>query len=211
MKKAEELRAPAAGDGEAVPKDASLDDARISRMVHELLHGLVEEQEPQEVNVVQLDNWFGVRWRGFGWKIMGAAGIQFRYGFRIPPLHPNRVRREWQFEREDGGAYVPKLDAGPIHIHQKSERNSKRLMSKGPLPQVWVWYSGNTVQNDRSSLLVYLIRGPEDDEAWYLEHVRTNDAWKLSTCIGVDRQRFRSMVERCGGSGWAPLGASVPE
>lgn len=194
MTNTEELRALAAIGGKAASKGATPEDSRITNIVQAALQGLVREQEPQRVYVVKIDNWFSQKWRGFGCKYMGALGATWKREFPIPPFHPNRVRAQWQFGRLESGSFGPLLDAAPIHVHQTSEKNARRRMYKRQTPQVWLWYSGNTVRNDRASLMVYVVRGIDDDEAWYVEYTKRSDEWRVSKLIGVDRSRLDSLV-----------------
>lgn len=194
MAETEELRAPAAVGGKAASKGVTPDDSKITKIIEATLQGLVREQKTQKVYVVKIDNWFSQRWRGFGGKYIGAAGVTWGSGFPIPPFHLNRVRAEWQFGRLECGELAPLYDVEPIHIHQTSAKNFRRRTYKRETPQVWLWYSGNTVQNDRASLLVYLVRGLGDDEAWYIEYTKRSEQWKISKLIGVDRNRFEGLA-----------------
>jgi tetratricopeptide (TPR) repeat protein len=100
-----------------------LDDPGFLALVERLVAGAVASERPDYLVVVQIDHWFGQRWRGFVGKVLGIAGARRTSQFVVPPFHPNRVVRQWQLVRGEDGDFFTDSDRGPIHIHQASSEN----------------------------------------------------------------------------------------
>lgn len=175
--------------------DEDKDDPDFLRIVERVLSGTVVQQSPAYVAVVKIDHWFGQKWRGFVGKMLGLVGASRKRNFVIPPFHPNRVHGEWQYLRQEDGSYIEAAESRPIHIHQNSENNWRRRIHRIQAASVWMWWSGKTMKGDRASLMVYIVRGEGDDEAWYVEYTFKEDDWVISKLVGVDRHRLEQMME----------------
>jgi len=191
--------------------DEDKDDEDFLRIVESVLSGTVVDQRPAYVAVVKIDHWFGQRWRGFVGKILGQVGANRMRNLVIPPFHPNRVQGEWQYLRRKDGSYAEASALEPVHIHQNSESNWGRRIHRVRAPSVWVWWSGKSTKADRASLMVYIVRGGDDDEAWYVEYTFKADEWAISKLAGVDRRRLEQLAADqsrldCPWRGEIPLG-----
>ncbi len=116
------------------------------------MNGAIHCYKPDEIYIVQIDNWFDHKWRAFSGKTLGAVGV-WNSTLTIPPFEPNRVINQFYY-RKDKDTYVLQ-PAKPLHIHQWSSSNLQRFLKQITEAGLFAWYSGETKNNDAGSLLVY--------------------------------------------------------
>jgi hypothetical protein len=90
------------------------DDPQFITLLNSLMRGLIREDTPQELWIIQIDNWFDHKWLRFSG--IGTVDFQFpafmnRYDAALeefyqgkltfPPFTPNRVLGQWSFVRID--------------------------------------------------------------------------------------------------------------
>lgn len=160
------------------------DDPNFLVLARDVIRGSLESH-PQRVSLVRIDNWFDSNWLGFAGKTLGALGVSFRKDLRLPPFHPNRVTGQFDYfwnatKQEDARVTVPSL-----HLHQKSSENfQRRVLSELKLESArLVWYSGNSLANQRGSLMVYDFRA-DAEHPWYVE-LRAGHPWQIHRCRGI--------------------------
>lgn len=85
---------------------------------------------------------------------------------------------ERRFARECD-RYVETAAASALHIQQSSADNLKRRVDTVSKSGTFVWCSADTKSTGRGSLMVYVINSTGED-GWYVEFVRTGDAWRMT-------------------------------
>jgi hypothetical protein len=164
------------------------DDPRFAECALRLIVGAAIVGGQRDIRVLQIDNWFGVRWLGFsktGIFRRQADSNASEPNYCIPPFHPNRVLSDSRYElTEDGTLRGPFPAQRPLHRRYVTEDRSSRSFKQNCDPGVYAWFSSNTRTNDRASLMVY-THSTDGTSAWYVE-LRKTDAWRLSrrTLIG---------------------------
>ena len=48
--------------------------------------------------------------------------------------------------------------------------------------------------SDRASVMVYVVRGENDDDAWYIEFTFKVEEWQISKLTGVDRAHIDGLL-----------------
>ena len=74
------------------------DSAEFVAEVRACIDGVLIANEPAELIVINIDNWFGQKWLHFAGKALGAVGVWRDHdGLTVPPFVPARVRSESRF------------------------------------------------------------------------------------------------------------------
>jgi hypothetical protein len=157
------------------------DDPEFIGRIGVIIDSLIAREQPGQVIVVKIDNWFSVRWLNFTRKAVGALRIA-DYDARIPPFVPNRVVSQQGFRRSETGDYVP-FNTSPLHLRQISEQNQYRLARRKFDDALLVWYGGQTTANDNGSLMIYRI-AENMTSTGYVSFAR-NKVWRLHTSLGM--------------------------
>lgn len=155
------------------------DDVRFIDWVEAVIGQTIGRTAPEELYVIKIDNWFGRRWLGFAGKVFGALGVRKpRNKITLPPFIPSRVVYEQRFtRRRNSPAYVPAVPIRPLHIRQESGENLQRRLENQVPQAALFWYSGDSKNSGRGSLMAY-IPTPEEYLVWYLGASR-DAGWKV--------------------------------
>jgi hypothetical protein len=182
------------------------DDPTFIELLNSLLLGLVNHREPDELYLVQIDHWFDHKWLKFsGIGVVpfqfpeymkrddGALGEFYQDKVTFPPFTPNRVVSQHRFVREGEGYTEGQLRVPP---HRKdrhpSELNLHRRVGAAANSACFVWYSSNTLKNDRASVMVYTAMNGEV-QSWFAAFKRTN-VWKLQLTKGTSREDVLALM-----------------
>jgi hypothetical protein len=194
----------------AIPSGLT-DDNDFIDLLNSLLNGLLVRQAPEQLWVIQIDNWFDHKWLRYSGN--GSAVSKFPVDWSssfmdrfdsikaefwqdkltFPPFAPDRIVGQWSFLHSTQGyieAPLPKLP------HNKSRRRSHSNLHKRAENFVssasFVWYSGNTLKNGRGSVMVYNI-GPPQPTCWFAAFGR-NSEWTLERTKGVDKEHVSRLL-----------------
>jgi hypothetical protein len=168
------------------------DDSAFVEIVSRIARKLIAEVEPARVFIVQIDGWFGHKWLAFSGKILGAVPV-WNSTLTIPPFHPNRVIDETHATiSKDKAVAVATPPVQSIHRDQPSVENTRRKIIDLTESAIFVWYSGNTKNADRASLMVYTSTAQRQME-WYASFLKESD-WKIDQVKGLGRQALTSLV-----------------
>jgi hypothetical protein len=176
------------------------DDPQFIKLLNALLRGLIKEEAPQEVWIVQIDNWFDQKWLRFSG--IGTIDFQFpvfmdRYDAALkefyqdkvtfPPFSPNRVLAQWSFVRV-GDHYEEAPLRTLVHhsVRQPSETNLHRRIQDFSRSACFIWYSAKTLVNGKGSAMVYSVAG-DRVETWFAA-LNRRQAWELSATKGASRE-----------------------
>jgi hypothetical protein len=192
------------------------DDNDFASLMGTILAGILEAEPVDQVWIIQIDNWFDHKWLRFSgnglsasWMFAGAPGaISFgSLGERFdsvkspfshskvtfPPFSPGRILGQWSFMKS-GDEYVEFPFPSMPHKLEKnrSATNLQRRVEHFSKSACHVWYSGNTIKNDRGSLMVYTV---VDDRivAWYAAFQR-GESWSLSKTKGISNEKVLRLM-----------------
>jgi hypothetical protein len=189
-----------------------LDDAAVIELFNALVDGLLAEREPEEFYLVQIDNWFDHKWLGFSGNGTAKSPFPYVFGGRfesvkvevrsdkltLPPFNPNRIASQSCFMRS-GTAYVDAPLGPPHHFtRQSSELNIHRRVENAFSSACLVWYSSNTVANDRASLMAYSVKD-DATESWYCSFQR-KDGWKIQSVKGTSKEKIEGLGAKGAGA-----------
>ena len=162
------------------------DDPGFLTLIQPIINGALAVLGTREVFLVQTDNWFDFKWRGF-WSWTGKE-------LKVPPFTPRRVRTQKHF-RWDATSSCWRYD-GPgkaLHVDQPGRSYLACPLSRFSASAAFVWYSGNTVTNSAGSLMVYLTGA--DRYSWYASfHV--DGEWKIKSECEIGRRELLSFLEK---------------
>ena len=165
---------------------ASDDDPSFLKEIFPVIKGALKCYEPDQVYLIKIDNWFDSKWAWFGGKVLGALGIHTFAKLVIPPFVPNRVKRQTYLVKSAKAPHqFDEQEAEPLHIEQASSNNFGRALKQNYSSAVFIWYSGNTLENRRGSLMVYWVK---DGMAfgWHAA-LKEKEKWMLGKTTWIPR------------------------
>ena len=184
------------------------DDPEFVELVRQVISGCTDDCFPDKVFVIKIDNWFDHKWLGFSGKgrvgfgffgdylvDMDTALDEFRQDqITLPPFSPRRVIEEYFFLRDESGRY-----SGPNprpYVHQRklapSSHNLHKRIVDGVDSAILVWFSSNTKQNQRGSIMVYEVKG-SDVHPWYAGLAK-EEGWRVMQTKGITPEQVQSMI-----------------
>jgi len=194
----------------AIPSGLT-DDNDFIDLLNSLLNGLLIQQAPEQLWVIQIDNWFDHKWLRYSgngsvasefpasWSSslmdrFASVKVQFwQSKLTFPPFAPDRVVGQWSFLRSNQGYVEAPLPELP---HSKSRRSTNSNLQKRVEnfagSATFVWYSGNTLKNGRGSMMVYNIKSPQP-VCWFAALGR-NSEWKLERTKGIDKEQVSCLL-----------------
>lgn len=182
------------------------DDPLFIKLLNSLLQGLLKAATPQEVWVIQINNWFDHKWLRFSGigtvdfkfpafmnRYDGALDEFYQDKLTFPPFTPNRILGQLSFVRVgDQYAEAPLRELPHASEKQPSEANLQRRVSAFSRSACFVWYSANTLANGKASVMVYDVAGDQAG-GWFAAFDREQD-WKLHATKGTRREDVQQLL-----------------
>lgn len=179
------------------------DDPAFTDAVARMLNRLVASHRPDDVYVVQIDNWFDYKRLNFAGTLEVQLGIWEEATLRVPPFRPNRVKRQLLFRRDAATGTYGEAPSRPLHLNHASHVNVQRVLHRISPRGVFVWYGGGTGREDHASLMAYTT-GPDGESGWYAGFLRRG-MWSIDKTNGISRQEAASMLSA------PPIGFDAPQ
>lgn len=183
------------------------DDPEFVELVKRVIAGCIDDSFPNTIIVIQIDNWFDYKWLGFsgigrvGFPFVGKIDLdtaldEFRQDqITLPPFSPRRVIEEFYFQREANGEYAAR-DPRP-YLYQRVLASSSQNLHKRIVDRVdsavLVWFSSNTKQNLRGSVMIYEVKGREV-KLWYAGFEK-REKWRVLQTKGITTDQVQSLIE----------------
>ncbi len=187
------------------------DDAAFLDGFCGLASDVVRSGQPREVFLIRIDNWFDVKWFGFGGKAkvtidtgVPSVGSEVRAFWKtrsdvtFPPFVPNRILAQAHYRYEDGSLVLSEDDARFVYSgeRQRSGKNlQKRVLDHSP-SAVYFWFSSKSALNGRANAMHYHAKEGKLG-AWYVSFAR-DGAWRVDRSRNMDmdviRRHFRPRV-----------------
>ena len=146
------------------------DDPEFVELVRQVIVGCSNDEFPNKIFIIKIDNWFDHKWLGFSG--MGRVGFGFFGNFLVdldtaldefrqdqitlPPFSPRRVIEEYFYLRDEDGSYSRRNPRPYIHqrrLSPSSQNLHKRIMDRVD-SAILLWFSSNTKQNQRGSIIL---------------------------------------------------------
>ena len=181
------------------------DDPGFVEVLNSLVRGLVSQYKPEELWIIQIDNWFDHKWLGFSGMGAIASNIpidrydtvkaeSYQEKVTFPPFTPNRVLGQFSYVRVGNDYAELPLPVVPHSAERKrSESNLRRRIEDFSHSACLVWYSANTLANGKASVMVYSVAA-DGLECWFAAFNR-HEGWKLQTTKGVSRVDVEHLLE----------------
>lgn len=159
------------------------DDPAFLLLVRHIINGALDVFRPEEAYVVHIDNWFDHKW------------TVYYFWFAVPPFSPNRVLSQRHYRRvSDPCDWVWDGSGELLHRRRKGRPNLMPKLTTFARSAAFIWYSGNTHQNHRGSLMVYFST-PEGQTSWYAS-LRNAAEWKIERVRGITKSELRDFQHR---------------
>lgn len=178
------------------------DAAEYIHQVRALLNAIAEKYDVGDVIFVKIKNWFDHKWLNYSGKKIVHFETTLPYFGReesleniwlknstIPPFTPNRVLSSKFFRvRETGNKKIESA----INQSQRSTEASKKLISEYTSDGLMLWYSSNTLSNQKGSVLVYISKD-QKVTSWYAQFENLG-GWRITRSKGVNINEIREMA-----------------
>ncbi len=173
------------------------DDPGFLDRVRSILAGCLADYRPAEVYLVRIRDWFDYKWCYFSGKRLGALGLSDFCNLTLPPFVPNRVlsQNHYVCASTDGDVYEPS-EAPPLHIHQASEANFRRLIRRITNGGAMMWYSSGSRTTGRGSIMIYCVFSPALKFGWHVTLLKKAE-WQIDKATFISK----SLVDRLSESG----------
>jgi hypothetical protein len=182
------------------------DDVGFVELLNSLVRGVVSSYTPDELWIVQVDNWFDHKWLRFS----GVGTVDFQFPafmnrddsalqeftqerVTFPPFAPSRVLAQYSYVRKgDHYSEAPLTRLPHPSERRASETNLQRRVEDFSRSGAFVWYSSNTLANDRGSVMVYYV-SEKRVECWFAAFNR-HGAWKLYSTKGASKEEVQGLL-----------------
>ncbi|MCB9886043.1 MAG: hypothetical protein H6838_11145 [Planctomycetes bacterium] len=162
-------------------------------LVEATASGILALYHPESLRLVHVDNWFGPKWLSFSAKVAGGVAIWMdEEHLTLPPFVPGRILTEQCWVLDRPSVYRPVESPQSIHVSQCGGANLSRLASREAPGQAIVWYSGNTVSNQRGAIMAY-VPARDAYRTWYVE-LDGGKSWGMSKTRGTSRDDFEALL-----------------
>jgi hypothetical protein len=184
-------------------KVTDTDHPEFVTMVESILNHLDAAYSPDEVFSILIRGWFDHKWLNFSGK--GLVSYEsplpnhpqvaldkfFQDQTTFPPFTPNRILSQTRWAYDDD----PSSKSTLPHKRRcaRSASNLHRRIKDHSKSAVYVWYSSETDQNQRGSMMVYRVKD-ETINTWYASFLY-NDAWKLDQTKGIERSLLQKIID----------------
>jgi hypothetical protein len=192
-----------------IPREATeTDDSKFADTMYSIADGILAQHRPKELYVTAIDNWFDHKWLRFsGIGVVPFEFPSFMNGadaaldefsqdkVTLPPFSPKRIIRQIYFRRDGStSVYVKQERRTPLHKKQResSSKNLQRRILDISDSGLFVWYSSNTLSQERASIMVYSVKNDEI-ETWFASF-RKAAHWKLHVTKGIDRELVQDLM-----------------
>jgi len=183
---------------------AENDDApEFIEIINEIMGTLVFQYSIKEVVFVKIKNWFDHKWLNysgktvvpfysFGLKNFPDVSLEnvWRDKISIPPFNPNRViYSKFFYKQPTGNKKIQKK----IHKYRISNDNIHNRVEEYSSDGLLLWFSSNTILNQRGSLMVYRV---QDDQvnSWYAT-IENKDGWDITKTKGIGINELKAYIK----------------
>jgi hypothetical protein len=194
-----------------IPREAAqTDDLKFTDILYAIVDGTLARHQLKELYVTAIDNWFDHQWLRFSgigvvpfefpsfMNMADAALDEFSQSkVTLPPFSSKRIIRQSYFRRDGRtSVYVKQEKRTPLHKKQResSSKNLQRRIQDISDSGLFVWYSSNTLSQERASIMAYSVKNDEI-ETWFASFRRTAH-WKLHLTKGIDRECIQELMIR---------------
>jgi hypothetical protein len=168
------------------------DDGRFLSLAEEIVAGAVVTHRPLEAYVFKIDHWFDHKWLGFSGKFLGAIG-SWQKRLTVPPFVASRILAQRYWVRDSEGGYEAAEGRRDVHHVGPAEKNLLRTVKCVAPEAALFWYSGDTTETGRGSIMGYVPVG-EDHWVWYVACERRDD-WRVPRRKGIHEYEVRMFRE----------------
>lgn len=171
----------------------STDEPRFIDLITGIISGAIVTHHPPDVRIYKIDHWFDHKWLAFSGKLLGALGVWAKF-LTVPPFVVNRVIEQWRYVRSEASGTYHLIAPGPnIHHRGRSGDNVYRSVKKIVPDAALFWYSGDTAETGRGSLMGY-IPIEKDHWPWFLAFARDGD-WRVARRKNIQEYEVRMFRE----------------
>lgn len=179
------------------------DAPEFIEIINEIMGTLVFQYSIKEVVFIKIKNWFDHKWLNYSGKTVVpfySGGLEnfpevalrdvWRDKVSIPPFNPNRVIYSKYFYKQPTGNKRIKYK---IHRKRNASSSLHNRIDQYTSDGLVLWFSSNTISNQRGSLMVYRIQENQVN-SWYAT-IENIDGWKITKTKGIGINELKASIE----------------
>lgn len=160
------------------------DAQEFIKIINEIITGLIENFQIDEICLIKIKNWFDHKWLNYSGKsvvqfhgghfIEASLQNEWREKITVPPFNPNRVLLEtfYRMRQTDN-----RMFENSLHKTKGSNDNIHNRITNYSKNGLFVWYSSETKINKKGSLMIYRVQN-NIVETFYASFENIN-SWKI--------------------------------
>ena len=160
------------------------DAQEFIKIINEIITGLIENFQIDEICLIKIKNWFDHKWLNYSGKsvvqfhgghfIEASLQNEWREKITVPPFNPNRVLLEtfYRMRQTDN-----RMFENSLHKTKGSNDNIHNRITNYSKNGLFVWYSSETKINKKVSLMIYRVQN-NIVETFYASFENIN-GWKI--------------------------------
>lgn len=179
------------------------DAVEFIHQINSILEALVDDQDIAEVVFVKIKNWFDHKWLNYSGKslihfpmlhLLDSGREEALESVRmneitIPPFNPNRVISSKFIRVRDTGN---KRIETKVNGYRRSTETARNLVKDYTQDGLLLWYSSNTIVNQKGSLMVYISKNGRVG-TWYASFENLG-RWRATRSKGIDLNELQSLA-----------------
>jgi len=179
------------------------DAVEFIQQVNSILESMVDDLDIGEVVFVKIRNWFDQKWLNYSGKSIvhfpmrglldsgpeEALDCIWMKEITIPPFNPKRVLSS-RFVRvkDTGNKRIEKA----AHGYRRSTETEHHLVKDYTKDGLLLWYSSNTIPNQKGCLMVYTSQNGKVD-TWYALF-ENKGGWRVTKTKGIGLDHLQSLA-----------------
>ena len=177
------------------------DSNTFIKLVNQIISTMVFQYGIKELHYTKIKNWFDHKWLNYSGKAViyfesnevlpvdASLENKWQNKITVPPFHPNRVLMEfWVKKQATGNKRITKT----LHPLKSSNDNLHNRISDYSKNGLFVWYSSNSKENNKGSLMVYRVQ--EDEIHTFYASLENNGDWKITQTKGIGLNELKMYI-----------------
>jgi len=168
------------------------DDLDFISIVIRIFNENAVKYNPNELYLIQIDNWFDHKWLKYSGKRSGIVPI-WKHRITVPSFTPNRVLKEtYYIKGSEKKEYQEKTLIKSLHQYYPAKGSERYYIDELTESGMFLWYSGNTKANKYGSVMIYIYT-KEHSKQWYASFV-LKDVWELNKTKRIDPKEINIIL-----------------
>ena len=178
----------------------SKDAPGFINIIESIVNNYILDYRIDEISLVKIDNWFDHKWLNYSGK--GIIHFEqtphpdkvaitnfWKDKITLPPFNPKRVLSSMIYRKK--GHSNPSFEK-INHKEQRSTENLDNYLASKSENGLLVWFSSNSVINQKGSIMLYWIHSESVDT--FYASIENKNGWTISQTKGINRKTLMNKI-----------------